>query len=100
MLVTLAAAGAAASLRWPWSTTTPQEIGHEPAASRARPPRRALPCAFLLALVVSAGGPAAAQYFGRNRVQWESFDWKTLKTAHFDIYYYPEEERAVRDAGR
>jgi len=26
MLVTLTAAGAAAGLRWPWSTTTPQEI--------------------------------------------------------------------------
>ena len=27
-------------------------------------------------------------YFGRNKVQYEEFDWKILKTEHFDIYYY------------
>ncbi|HWM90903.1 MAG TPA: BamA/TamA family outer membrane protein [Thermoanaerobaculia bacterium] len=41
-----------------------------------------------------------AQYFGRNKVQWEQFDWQVLKTEHFDIYYYPEEESAVRDTAR
>ncbi|MEA2564075.1 MAG: hypothetical protein QOH06_5579 [Acidobacteriota bacterium] len=41
-----------------------------------------------------------AQYFGRNKVQWEQFDWQVLKTEHFDIYYYPEEEKAVRDTAR
>ena len=41
-----------------------------------------------------------AQYFGRNKVRWEDFDWRVLKTEHFDIYHYPEEERAVRDAAR
>jgi len=30
-----------------------------------------------------------AQYFGRNRVQYEDFDFKVLKTEHFDIHYYP-----------
>jgi len=44
--------------------------------------------------------PAAAQYFGRNKVQYESFDFHVLKTEHFDIYYYDEEEAAVRLAGR
>ena len=34
-----------------------------------------------------------AQYFGRNKVQWEDFDFKTLRTEHFDIYYYPELEQ-------
>jgi len=29
-------------------------------------------------------------YFGRNKVQYEQFDWKILKTDHFDIYYYGE----------
>ena len=29
-------------------------------------------------------------YFGRNKVQYEEFDWKILRTEHFDIYYYGE----------
>ncbi|UCG85100.1 MAG: PD40 domain-containing protein [Gemmatimonadota bacterium] len=37
-----------------------------------------------------AAQPAEAQYFGRNKVQYESFDFEVLKTEHFDIYYYPE----------
>ncbi|HEX7185912.1 MAG TPA: BamA/TamA family outer membrane protein [Thermoanaerobaculia bacterium] len=45
-------------------------------------------------------GSASAQYFGRNKVQWENFDWRVLKTEHFDIYHYPEEEKAVRDTAR
>ena len=32
------------------------------------------------------------QYFGRNKVQYQKFDFKILKTKHFDIYYYPEIE--------
>ncbi len=37
--------------------------------------------------------PAAAQYswyFGRNKIQYENFDWRVLKTEHFDVYFYPE----------
>ncbi len=44
--------------------------------------------------------PARAQYFGRNKVQYESFDFKVLKTEHFDIHYYPEEREAVEQAAR
>ena len=43
---------------------------------------------------------AQAQYFGRNKVQYESFDFEVLKTEHFDIYYYEREEAIVREAGR
>lgn len=28
--------------------------------------------------------------FGRNKVQYNDFDWHTLSTEHFKIYYYPE----------
>lgn len=54
----------------------------------------------LLGAVMAAGTlvaapPAEAQYFGRNKVQYESFKFSVLKTEHFDIYYYPEEELAV-----
>ena len=44
--------------------------------------------------------PATAQYFGRNKVQYETFDFKILQTPHFDIHFYPEEAAAVEDAAR
>lgn len=31
------------------------------------------------------------QSFGQNKVQYESFDWKFIKTPHFDIYYYTDD---------
>ncbi|HET7694948.1 MAG TPA: BamA/TamA family outer membrane protein [Vicinamibacterales bacterium] len=61
--------------------------------------------AFALTLALSlavAPAPASAQvgYFGQNKVQYRTFDFKVLKTDHFDIYYYPEEEPASRMAAR
>jgi Tol biopolymer transport system component len=46
--------------------------------------------------------PAAldAQQFGRNKVQYQDFDFQVLRTPHFDIYYYPEAEEAIEDAAR
>ena len=41
--------------------------------------------------VLGLFNPLQAQYyFGRNKIQYNDFDWQTLKTDHFDIYYYPE----------
>jgi Tol biopolymer transport system component len=55
----------------------------------------------LLAVVVSfLTFPAQAQYFGQNKVQWENFKFKTLRTEHFDIYYYETEADVVNDIGR
>src|SRR6266540_2255116 len=56
----------------------------------------------LLFITLAAPPPARAQggYFGRNKVQYQDFDFKLLKTEHFDIYYYPEEEDAARMASR
>jgi Tol biopolymer transport system component len=60
--------------------------------------------AFLAGVVLSAltvaSVPASAQYFGQNKVQYRTFDFQVLKTEHFDVYYYPEEEAAARDAAR
>ncbi len=59
------------------------------------------PVALGLALLALAGvQPASAQYFGRNKVQYETFNFRILKTPHFDIYYYPAESLATRDLGR
>ncbi|MDB4874736.1 MAG: surface antigen [Gemmatimonadetes bacterium] len=63
------------------------------------PLRWACALAPLLALVVSV--PAGAQgYFGRNKVQYETFPWKILKSEHFDNFFYPAESLIVSDAGR
>ncbi len=44
--------------------------------------------------------PLGAQgYFGQNQVQFQKFNWKVLKTEHFDIHYYPEETQMARLAG-
>lgn len=44
--------------------------------------------------------PSQAQYFGRNKVQWENFDFKVLQTEHFDIYYYDQEADVIHDVAR
>jgi WD40 repeat protein len=59
-------------------------------------------CALLSLLALTAVAPAtlAAQYFGRNKVQYESFDFRISHTDHFDIYWYPAESLATADAAR
>src|SRR3954469_16650086 len=59
---------------------------------------RKLAVAFLFLLFAATS--LNAQYFGRNKVQWEHFDFKVLKTEHFDIYYYDREADVVNDVGR
>jgi len=55
-----------------------------------------------LALVGAAAASADAQvgYFGQNKVQYKNLKFQVLKTQHFDIYYYAEEEAAARMASR
>ncbi|HEU4457137.1 MAG TPA: hypothetical protein VFR81_28975, partial [Longimicrobium sp.] len=65
----------------------------------ARRTARLAAAALSLALV-AIPETASAQYFGQNQVQYRSFDFRVLRTPRFDIYYYPEEEAAVRDAAR
>ncbi len=43
-----------------------------------------------LALLLSSHEGFGQYYFGRNKVQYNQFDWHILQTEHFDIYYYPE----------
>jgi hypothetical protein len=56
----------------------------------------------LLALVCSMAlpGVSVAQYFGKNKVQYTKFDFKVIKTEHFDIYFYERERVAAMDAAR
>lgn len=53
----------------------------------------------LLGLVVAAP-PLPAQYFGRNKVNYEAFKFDVLESEHFNIYYYPQERPAAEQAGR
>jgi WD40-like Beta Propeller Repeat len=59
--------------------------------------------ALTLAAVCFLCSPAPfvdAQYFGRNKVQVDSFVFRVLPTAHFDIYYYAAERDAAVLAAR
>ncbi len=51
-------------------------------------------CATYISLVFICIASANAQFlsFGRNKINYSAFDWHILKTDHFDIYYYPEEQ--------
>lgn len=42
--------------------------------------------------------PSAAQTvpFGKNKIQYQDFDWRVLSGEHVDVYYYPEEEALAR----
>lgn len=54
--------------------------------------------ATAVALLLSAVS-AEAQYFGRNKVQYDRFQFAILETEHFDVYYYAEERSAAEVAG-
>ena len=43
---------------------------------------------------------AQAQYFGRQKVQYEDFDWRVMETPHFDVHFYPQEQTVTTDAAR
>src|SRR5207253_1348888 len=52
------------------------------------------------ALALFGAGRLAAQYFGKNKVQYQAFDFKIIQTEHFEVYYYPAERTAALDAAR
>ncbi len=42
---------------------------------------------FFLAILIFAFGHVQAQYFGKNKVQYGTFEWQYLQSEHFDIYF-------------
>jgi Tol biopolymer transport system component len=44
-------------------------------------------------------GPALAQ-FGKNKVHYKDFHWRTIETPNFEIYYYDGEEESAFRAAR
>ena len=61
-------------------------------------PCRTLLCAF--AVVCCLAPDAQAQYFGRNKVQYDREDVRVLATEHFDLYYSQEDADAAIVASR
>ena len=58
---------------------------------------------FVLGLTFTFGlVPLAlhAQYFGRNKVKYETFHFEVMHTPHFNVHFYPEETRAAFDGAR
>lgn len=58
---------------------------------------RVIPVLFL---AISILPEVSAQYFGRNKVQYDNFDFRFIQTENFDIYYYSEKEDVIMDIGR
>jgi hypothetical protein len=62
--------------------------------------RRLAVAVVLPILVAVAARPAAAQYFGRNKVEYDRFDYRVARTPHFDLYYDAKDAAAVADTAR
>lgn len=60
--------------------------------------RRCAPA--LLGLLLGTATGLSAQYFGQNKVQYESFNFKIIQTQHFDVYFYERERPAATDVAR
>ncbi len=54
----------------------------------ARSRRSAFVVAIVLVALLCAHGASADTAFGRNKVQYRSFDWRIIHTEHFDVYFY------------
>jgi hypothetical protein len=56
---------------------------------------------ILTGLILACPALLQAQfYFGKNKVQYTTFDWQVMQTEHFRIYFYSEEEYVAKVAAR
>ncbi|MGH7447009.1 MAG: hypothetical protein ACRELT_05595, partial [Longimicrobiales bacterium] len=53
-------------------------------------------CCVLWTICAGAAVHAQTVPFGKNKIQYENFDWHVLAGEHVDVYYYPEEEDVAR----
>lgn len=49
-------------------------------------------------LLLANPGNAQEPYFGKNKVQYETFDWYFIRTGNFDIYFYQDEYHLAKFA--
>ncbi len=53
----------------------------------------------LAGFLAGIGAPGLrAQWYGRNKVQYQKFDFKIMKTRHYDVYFYLQDEQTVKMA--
>ena len=45
---------------------------------------------LVLALCALGPGPASAQYFGQNKIQYRQHKWRSISADHFEVYYYDD----------
>ena len=62
--------------------------------------RRVITSVSVFAACLIGAHPLAAQYFGQNKVQYRAFNFQSIQTEHFDIYYYDDERGGALDAAR
>ena len=55
---------------------------------------------IILILIFTFIHSSNAQYFGKNKVNYEVFDFKIYETPHFKIYHYIENEEELRNFAR
>jgi hypothetical protein len=67
---------------------------------RSKSVRRLALAALAAAVTTALPARTEAQYFGRNKVQYETFRFQVLQTEHFDLHYYDEERATAEQAGR
>jgi hypothetical protein len=59
--------------------------------ARAHPAAWLVPAALILCAATAP--PADGQgLFGQNKIQYQDFRWRVMKTPHIDLHFYPEEE--------
>ena len=51
---------------------------------------------FLAVLLSQRLAHAQTVPFGKNKIQYQDFEWRVLPGEHVDVYYYPEEEDVAR----
>jgi len=47
---------------------------------------------FIILILLTQTAFGQLYFFGRNKVQYNKFDWEIIKTTHFNIYYYGEDK--------
>ena len=51
----------------------------------------------LVGFLAGVGAPGLkAQFYGRNKVQYKKLEFKIMKTRHFDIYFYLQDEQTIK----
>lgn len=75
-------------------------LSDRPSGRWTRLLRATLPLLTSAAAWLTPVASAGAQYFGRNKVQYDRFDFRIVRTPHYDIHFYPAESLATADASR